>query len=141
MQFSMLSSSSFFVRLPVITSSDKSRKSQQSHKIKNQSKTKDRNAQSTAQKNKSQYKQTKQNKTKQIYKMPPLNVPHRYLHTPLHQQSQQQKSQQQQQQQFYLHSPSSPSPLTWTGNIKNFLQSGHNETEDSFADDAMHWCE
>jgi glucan-binding YG repeat protein len=138
MQFSMLSSSSFFVRLPVITSSDKSRKSQQSHKIKKQSKTKDRNAQSTAQKNKSQYKQ---NKTKQIYKMPPLNVPHRYLHTPLHQQSQQQKSQQQQQQQFYLHSPSSPSPLTWTGNIKNFLQSGHNETEDSFADDAMHWCE
>jgi hypothetical protein len=78
--------------------------------------------------------------------MPPLNVPHRYLHTPLHQQQQlQSQSQQQQQQQYYLHSPSSPaslsSPSGWTSNFKNFLQTGHNETEDTFADDALHWCE
>ena len=79
--------------------------------------------------------------------MPPLNVPHRYLHTPLHQQQQQDKSQQQQQQQqYYLHSPSSPAlsplqPSSWTSNFKNFVQVGHNETEDTFADDALHWCE
>ena len=72
--------------------------------------------------------------------MPPLNVPHRYLHTPLHQQQQQDKSQQQQQQ-FYLHSPSSPALPSWTSNFKNFVQVGHNETEDTFADDALHWCE
>ena len=74
--------------------------------------------------------------------MPPLNLPHRYLHTPLHQQHQQDKSQQQQRQQrFYLHSPSSPALPSWTSNFKNFVQVGHNETEDTFADDALHWCE
>mmetsp|Transcript_24961 Transcript_24961/g.27970 ORF Transcript_24961/g.27970 Transcript_24961/m.27970 type:complete len:93 (+) Transcript_24961:156-434(+) len=30
---------------------------------------------------------------------------------------------------------------SWTMNLMNFLQEGHDQTKDDFADDAMYWCE
>jgi len=69
-----------------------------------------------------------------------------------HQQKHQQHQQLQHNKYYYIHSTPQASPAvinywtpatttTTTNLVMNFLQVGHDDTQDNFADDALYWCE